>query len=110
MHSNYAKNQFQSDPNEGFGRNAAPKKVSGHAGPVNLLMPKMGAAACLLRIILQVLFFFKSTHSCLSNLSQRHAETAGANSTPADSCAGPIAGCSGGGCGAFCSRSRERRR
>ena len=30
MHSNYASNQFQSDPNEGFGRNAAPKKVSGH--------------------------------------------------------------------------------
>ena len=75
MHSNYATNQFQSDPNEGFGRNAAPKKVGGHAGPVHVLMPKMAAATCLLRIIVQVLPFFQSTHDCLSTLSQRHAKT-----------------------------------
>ena len=28
MHSNYASNRFQSDPNGGFGRNAVPKKVA----------------------------------------------------------------------------------
>ena len=28
LQSNYASNRFQSDPNEGFGRNAAPPKVS----------------------------------------------------------------------------------
>jgi hypothetical protein len=28
LHSNYASNRFQSNPNEGFGRNAAPPKVS----------------------------------------------------------------------------------
>ncbi len=108
MHSNYANNQFQSDPNEGFGRNAAPKKVSGHTGSLRLLMPKMAAAACLLRIILQMLFFFVSTRGCLSTLSRRHAEAADTNSRAADSWAVPGAVCSGGGCGGCCSRSRKR--
>ena len=43
MHSNYASNQFQSDPNEGFGRNAGPKKVGGAAHPLQVLMRKMPA-------------------------------------------------------------------
>ena len=109
MHSNYANNQFRSDPNEGFGRNAARKKVGGRAGPLHLLMPKMVAAACLLRITLLMLSFFKSTHSCLSNLSRGHAETAKANSTPAELHDVPGAVCGGGGCGASRSRSRKRR-
>ena len=40
MHSNYASNQFQSDPNEGFGRNAAPKKVGGNPGPLQFLISR----------------------------------------------------------------------
>ena len=55
MHSNYASNHFQSNPNEGFGRNAVPKKVGGHAGPLHLLTCTMAADACLLCRMLQML-------------------------------------------------------
>ena len=108
MNSNYANNQFHSDPNEGFGRNAARKKVGSHAGPVYLRMPKLADAACLLRILLLMLSFFTSIHSCLSNLPRRHAEAADTISRGADSWAVPGAVCSGRGCGASCSRSRKR--
>ncbi len=54
LNSNYKSNLFQSDPNEGFGRNAAPPKVSA----------SFSGAACKEAILSDLMHIMQALTSC----------------------------------------------